>query len=347
MTRVLVVASFGHVNGYSTCGEHIISELVERGYDVGAKPVWLGDRKKLPKYVQDALANKFTEKPDVAICFAQPGALKQIADAKFRVIWTMYESTTTRKVHPTWVKHINEKSDALLVPSTWCHHMFLNDGVHVPTVIVPLGVDPRRPHPQRAALRKDKPYTFFTFGNLNHRKAPNELMDTFRAAFPNRENVRLVLKTFGGFFGLTNTFQIDDPRITIISAFWETDLIIKYMQTKVDAGVWLCRGEGFNIPPLEAMSAGLPVVLANNTGAADFADARYCLPVRTEMWVPCRLGGLWATPDWGVAAQQMRYCYEHQEEAEAMGQRAAQWVTDNWTWKHSIDKMIAMLGMAP
>jgi len=346
-TKVLVVASFDTVNGYSTCGEHIIKQLVDRGYEVGAKHLYLGDVKKLPEVVKTALAHKFTERPDLGICFAPPGRLKTIAEAKFRVAWSMHESTTTRKIHPTWVNHINNNCDALLVPSVWSQHVFLNDGVHVPTVVVPLGVEPRQPNPNRKALRKDKPYIFFTFGKLNYRKAPDEMMQVFREAFPTEQDVRLVLKTVGGFFGLSNTFQVNDPRITIINSFWETDHIIKYMQSGTDVGIWLCRGEGFNIPPLEAMSAGLPVILANNTGSADFADPRYCLPVRTATWVPCRLGGFWATPDWKQAGEKMRYCYEHRDEVEAMGQRVMKWVTDNWTWKHSIDKLVSMLGLTP
>src|SRR6185312_8936542 len=121
-------------------------------------------------------------------------------------------------------------------------------------VVAPLGVEAPRP----ALVPIPTTGTVFgTAGRMAHggsRKGLNEVMAAFVAAFPDPDlPVRLDVKCWPDC--LPRLVVPDDPRIRVITDAW----------TAHDLGAWYdgltcyvtaSRGEGYGLPPLEAMAHG-------------------------------------------------------------------------------------------
>ena len=92
--------------------------------------------------------------------------------------------------------------------------------------------------------------------------------------------------------------------------------------------LFLSKGEGFGMPPREAMATGMPVIFANNTGMESM-DSIYNWGIRTAKTEPSPLGGNWRIPDWDQAIDAMRWVYEHQEKAFSLAEQGAKWFVEN------------------
>lgn len=95
------------------------------------------------------------------------------------------------------------------------------------------------------------------------------------------------------------------------------------------AAVFLSRAEGgSNLMAMEALAAGLPLVISNNTGHRDIISDEWCFPVRKES--PVYVGGEqgsaviegWGEADIDEALQALEDIYMNPSSAHAKGIRA-------------------------
>jgi glycosyltransferase involved in cell wall biosynthesis len=267
------------------------------------------------------------------------------------IAYTMFETTATPL---PWTAPMN-LCRRILTPCQTSADSFRARGVTVPIHVVPLGVNPENwPVVDRSG--RDGPFTFLMAGGLTHRKNPTTAVRAFLCAFPNGEDVRLVLKTRagerGGFVDWVRTIPRDD-RICVVSTNSTPQEMREYFNA-ADAFVWPSRGEGFGIPPLEAMATGLPTIVADNSGMSQYCDPRYNYPIPCqEVAVPSeRNGGFpkvwgdcgnWWEPDGDAVVEAMREIYANRDKARKRGERAAEWVRDNWTVTHTCQKILEIV----
>jgi glycosyltransferase involved in cell wall biosynthesis len=96
-----------------------------------------------------------------------------------------------------------------------------------------------------------------------------------------------------------------------------------------DCYVSLHRAEGVGLGMAEAMFLGKPVIGTNYSGNLDFMNAEnsllvdYCMTELSEGVATYERGSRWAEPSIEHAAELMRFVYEHQDEAKAIGSRAS------------------------
>jgi glycosyltransferase involved in cell wall biosynthesis len=232
----------------------------------------------------------------------------------------------------------------LIVP---CNHnlkVFRNCGVKIPISVVPLGIDPKMfPYMDRPSRSK---FTFLMLGTLTLRKNPGAVVETFMSLFKDKKDVRLILKTqsktlppikFPGY-----DIQIIDSHMT------PQELRMLYYEA--DAFVFPSKGEGFGLPPLEAMATGLPTILARNSGMADFSRKKYNYPVPTlkkidaEMY-PRNWGyvGKYYLPNREALKKYMWEVYSKRDESRKVGENASKWVHGHWTYRHSAQKLVQIL----
>jgi glycosyltransferase involved in cell wall biosynthesis len=276
----------------------------------------------------DAAAHlQYRHFPQWTLAHCLPDDLPRLKSPR-TVSWTMWEMDRipdgTRKEVPfgDWARLINEHSQRLVVPCRHNAEVFANCGVQVPITVIPYGLDtdiwPYIERPERET------FTVVQYGDLTDRKGPFEAVVAFQRAFPTEQNVRLILKSQHGHFGKATGGPpiIRDPRITLIDATWTRPQLVNFLGA-ADAFIWLSRGEGFGLPPLQAALTGLPVVMTTHSGMAEYYKPQYFYGVQSTGTSPAPLYGKWQEPDVDHAARHLRYIYEHRGQALKKGRRAA------------------------
>jgi hypothetical protein len=209
-------------------------------------------------------------------------------------------------------------------------------------------------------LRQPKEtFTFITYGTLSGRKAPLETIETFKKAFPidRYPQVRMEFKTRLGVFGWGQNQlpgRLDDPRIKIIDTAtpgappdWLPQQVYEWL-VGADAMLFLTKGEGFGMPPREAMATGLPTIFTDCTGMEDVANKRYNWPIPVGHEEPSPLGGNWRLYNEDATIETMRWMVEHREEAYAKGLKGAEWFLRTWGNEAAGAKLKAVIeGVTP
>lgn len=169
-----------------------------------------------------------------------------------------------------WVTEINAHVDELWVPSAFVRDMYVAGGVDPERVVsIPNGVDLDLFRPGTDETRRADGVRFLFVGGLIWRKAPDVLLNAWRRAFPDRDDVTLVIKDFGadGVYRDGDRAAISEyvtsgarPRIELLDEkLSPAELAALYRSC--DVLVHPYRGEGFAMPVLEAMACGLPVIV--------------------------------------------------------------------------------------
>ena len=114
-------------------------------------------------------------------------------------------------------------------------------------------------------------------GAVQSRKNSARLIEAFRA-MPN--DWRLVLAGSAGFGANKIVAAIRDPRVTITGYISESELSDLYSRASIFAFPSL--DEGFGIPILEAMAAGIPVITSNRSAMPEIAGGAALLVDPTD-----------------------------------------------------------------
>jgi glycosyltransferase involved in cell wall biosynthesis len=351
--RVRFLEYFGPIDsrfGYGGGGISILRALTRLGVQVSVHPHYNGKGDfdvaypvDLPADAKEQLTPR-TWLPDVALCHCLPSDLYR-NDTKRKVAWTMWESSRIPFGNfeafgvpfGNWTEHINRHAERLVVPCRHNAEVFKNCGVDLPITVIPYGLDtdiwPFVERPERDT------FTVVQYGDLTSRKGPMEAVAAFQRAFPTERNVRLVLKTQHGRLGDGAMPIFNDPRIQVINATFTRAQLIEMLAAS-DCFIWLSRGEGFGLPPVQAMLTGLPVVMTTHTGMAEYYRPSYFYGVKDAGLSESKLGGEWYEPDVDHAAEQLRAVYENRKVALRKAKQGAGWLRNNF----SLDAFAGRLG---
>lgn len=179
------------------------------------------------------------------------------------------------------VSVLNSSFDGALMPVRTVQKALIDSGVHIPTVLTGLAADIE---PYRDVCRREGPAkTFLHVSSCFPRKGVDVLLEAWGRAFTARDGVTLVIKTFPNphndvhdqVHALSRRYPEMAP-IHILNRDMERDELVE-LYRDADVMVLPTRGEGYNLPALEAMAAGLPLITTGYGGHRDFAgpaDAR-------------------------------------------------------------------------
>lgn len=299
-----------------------------------------------------ALKSKPFELADVGIGHGFPNMFSSLQNNKLRVGYTMFETDVLPDgfnewtgAWPTPAEAINRQLDLLLVPCTHNVGMFRDNGVTIPIEVAPNGVEQRQfSYVERP---KRETFTFLIMGTLTLRKNPGNVIQAFAQLFADKPDAKLVIKTQSGTHGHLEFDKMGN--IQIIDELAD-EKAMKRLMYEADCFVFPSRGEGFGLPPLEAMATGLPTIIADNTGMKDYADDRYNYTVKFGQKTPALrypktwgYVGSWYESDFDDLKAKMLYVYEHQDEARAVGKAAAEWVKNEWSYDKAAQKLIAAI----
>jgi FkbM family methyltransferase len=225
-----------------------------------------------------------------------------------------------------------------LLDEVWTVSDFCRDALArhttIPVKTIPV---PVRDHgavnaPRRAAGEPAQFLFAFDFNSTAQRKNPGGVVAAFQRAFPEREDVRLVIKTINARLhpGVAERLRIevaDDPRIELIERYLSVAELHELYDTST-CYVSLHRSEGFGLTVAEAMVRAMPVISTDYSSTREFLDERTGWPIRYRMVpvgngaLPYHPDGVWADPDVGAAAAAMRQIVEDPEEATRRGKAA-------------------------
>lgn len=162
------------------------------------------------------------------------------------------------------------------------------------------------------------------------RKNPQAVLRAFREAFPEKENVGIVIK-------ISNSTEKEVELIrqmlpTAANIYFITDILTRDQVNGLiqcaDAVVSLHRSEGFGLVMAEAMLLGTPVIATNWSANSEFMTEDTSCLVKADMITlkedvgAFKKGNRWADADIRQAAGYMRMLFEHPEYGKAMAERA-------------------------
>jgi hypothetical protein len=147
---------------------------------------------------------------------------------------------------------------------------------------------------------------------------------------------RLGLQSSGG--KVSYLFNLEVPHYQLGSLYRSADCFVS-----------TSRGEGWNMPLMEAMACGLPAIATAWGAHLEFFHEEVGYPLRIRGTVPAVArcpyyeGFRWADPDPEHLRFLLRDIYENREEARRRGAAAARDVAANWTWARSAQKIVERL----
>jgi glycosyltransferase involved in cell wall biosynthesis len=199
-----------------------------------------------------------------------------------------------------------------------------NVGMAVDPIEVPDWASSRAFLAERLPLGPNTFVFFAAFDSFSflERKNPHGLVDAFRAAFGEDEDVRLVLKTHNRDFVMDahQTMRWEriveiaarDRRIVIINETLQFSDLMR-LKKGADAYVSLHRSEGWGMGMVEAMQLGVPVVATGYSGNVDFTTPETAFLVDYTLIEPgpneylfVDRGQVWAAPLMESAVAQLR-----------------------------------------
>lgn len=332
-------------SGFGSVSMNAVKSLSKNGIDVcfGGERF---DEQTFPDKEFDKL-KKNTDPNCIMIQYRQPGQYRRrMTERMFG--YTPWETT---KVPASWVERMNEM-EGIFTTCKQNKQAFIDSGVKVPIYIYYHGINSKdysfmeRP--------EDPVWVFGTLGRLSMRKGTDLVVQAFKEEFKTEKDVALILKSSDAivpFEGISNMkSKARDERITIIGEVLSHEKKLE-LYKMMDCFVFPSRGEGFGLPPMEAMATGLPVIMTNWAGLSEYGNKEDTMlldykMVKAENFTKqiykedC---GEWSEPDLDQLKKYMRWSYEHRSESRKMGKKASIRIHRDWTWDKVTGKFIRTL----
>lgn len=339
---------FHPYDGYGRFGRHMVKALLEEGVDVN--PI-VRSQQRMPDWMLEHVGIGWDR---LTIACLPPYMLRRPAGR----CWA-YSMTEGTDLPAGWGDTVNEVAERLLVPCAQNADAFRKGGVTVPIHVVPGGTSPEEfPVYQNGHVDfsevpttdRDGTYTFLAMGDRGGRKGWPETWQAWWAEFGDDPNARLVIKSRAepnSLIQLLSNAENTNPRIT----FWNENVPeTAEIYRRADCIVLPSRSEGWGMPHREAAMMGLPVIVSRYSGLDDGHTDEWAVGVVETLHpepVPSsyktHMAGEWMRPDEGELATAMRWCYENREEAAERGKKAAHWLRENQTWRHSARRVMELV----
>lgn len=354
--KIIWDAPVGFNNGYGKASMMLAEAMGDKVDTYAIASDWLGSRYE---YVPDKLRTLLDKRAGnidsfYVIFFPAWEFTRRVAQRT--IGYTMLEAT---RIPQSWVDNCNNYCERVIVPCEQQRQAFIDSGVKVDVKSIPLGLTPSL-FPERDYIDDDN-FVFGTMGTLTYRKGTDLLVKAYKKLFPRDKypNVYLSIKTLSTAGVLKLWFMseedLTDNRIILnVESFSPEELVKNFFHT-LDCFVFPTRGEGFGLPPLEAMMTGLPVIGTGFSGMSEFMVEGVSLPLDYKLedmprgdWrgYPPELqaeGQQWAEPNFDDLCDKMKYAYDNRDKMKAMGKKARKFALKNFTADLAAERVIQYL----
>ena len=330
--KVVWVGWFWEHSGYAAMNRSYVRGLHNLGWNMGIEtincPLEISEEEfHYFNNLRNFYPNGNTNVPDLfldpevikVVCWIP---LKGIPRFKSNIIYTMMES---RSVGDFFIKTCSENYDVCWTPTEYYSNQMQEDGLSIPSMVVPIGVDDiykkenvkenlnikykvfskRRPIPG-----KPEGFKFLSVFRWNYRKGPDVLIKAFLREFTYKDDVSLVIMSKHAAASREKRFSdaVEAEICQLVEEFgndssapiYWSDANIPYedMPTMYAMGDCFClpsRGEGLGLPCLEASRMGLPTILPHHTGLSDYVTDNTSFTFDTDGWEVCDNNPKWSS----------------------------------------------------
>jgi hypothetical protein len=309
--KISYVTNRGDLNthgGYGIAGFNIVTSLQKLGhtipFDDSTAPVQLN------------------------FCFPSVFADSLRSD-QYQIWLAVFEST---KLKPEWYDIVQEV-DEVWCPSYKYAKILENDGIKV-SKIYPHGLEPMWRPVKRQRLPQDKVRFLFEGGSA--RKNPQFVYEAFKTAFGDSTDVELIIKEkyqnvvreYSG----QNIIGSPGGNVKIITKILEPDQMVNLFMMS-DCLVGASAGEGFGLPPLQALGMGIPVIFTEE--AVPYSNLLRGLGIKSTYgaspW-PSMHPGEVLFPDFDDLVDKLKYVKENIDSLLPAFYRQAWQIHDQYDW---------------
>lgn len=253
-----------------------------------------------------------------------------------------------------------------IAPSNWSRDGLLRSGATLDQIrVIPLGVDPQLYQPlqpgEREALRRQlgwgNQFVFLTVGSLDDCDGIRPLLKAFAQIVDRYPDSRLVLKGCDALYA-SNGYLIDasqsildasalakvQPRLAYLGTTLPTEQLVRLYQA-ADAYVSPYLATGFNLPVLEAMACGLPVICTAGGPTDDFIHPDFGLKINSTFRTKA-IGNqvrFFLHPDWEHLASLMGTIMNQPDFCNQARQIVPEFAAQNYTWKQTVNRLIQVV----
>ena len=303
-----------------------------------------------------------TSQPDdINICFVAANIHEHFRGRNIQ--WVVFESTRI----PATIQPAIQGADQVWVPSAWGHSVLVAHGIDANRIrIVPEGVDGARFHAHGRRPRSTaRPFRFLSVGKYEQRKGIDLTIEAFAQVHANQPDLELVIKS--NYF--TNHRQkhdalqgkISDLGLNNVTLLWGemTESQLADLYRVCDAFVLPTRAEGWGLPLIEAVAAGLPIITTMYSGHMEFLQhvtdsvlpvahvmtridcAEYCsyYPAPDNDW------GVWARPDVASLVTCMQQALQQEHRLYDRAQHNSKIIRERFSWSQSAEQALACMGI--
>ena len=348
--KVLLHSALARYSGLGNDGIDLAGALIRKGVDVYVNPVTA--QPPLPQEVAELLTKTLDAPFDLMIVHTDVGGI-DIAPAHRNaadlvVGWSMWEfSTLDNLAGRSHFKKRMKNLDALVGYSQVSTEAFRGLAPRgLPLATLQGGYDAER-WPQVERDWTSDSFRFVMNGVMNARKNPYAAIAAFaelKQEHPEEfEPAELHIHT---------RMQTLPPelmqRVPKLWIYYETltDAEMLLFYRIGHALIATSRGEGKNLPALEMLSTGAPVLYTDWAGHQEWGSSDYAYPLRMELRPVAARGNpecKWAEVDQRHLKETMLHCFRNRAEVRDKGLIAAQTIPRTHSWEHVIDRFFDLL----
>lgn len=239
-----------------------------------------------------------------------------------------------------------QKSDLIICPSEAATRAFREAPLDIPIRVAMFGVDDA----QFEYVERDwhRTLNFLHPGATQFRKGSWMVAEAFVSAFDASDIVKLkfVSHQILPMFTRMKAEYGSHPNIEFVDGFRESPESV-YEDQHVYVSPHL--SEGFGLCQLEGMASGMPGLMARCSAPLEYFRKEFGWYVEmSENYAPIaqclpETAGFWRLPDVRSLTQAMRSAYEHRDECEKRGRAASEFILNNLTWGHSVERIKEVL----
>jgi glycosyltransferase involved in cell wall biosynthesis len=368
--KIKIIGPACDTSGISKCVREISLRLFDLGQDVRIADIETFSVNKYPftnqteaQKIAFMKGNRLYGEDFFTIHFYPLDRFINYGANPYNIFFNMFE---TDKIPDSWKLILNDSQvKEVWVPTKFNYNTFKDSGVVEDKLkVVNLGVDLNK-YPFKERLLNQEDFKFLFISEFRRAKGYELLLSAFYEEFKNDSNVKLLFKC------TTNTsIQMDNFLKTSIQPFKKgskAEVILitgsrpeEFMNSLYevsDCFVLPTRGEGWCLPAVQAMAAGLPLIITNATAPTEYCTnensmlvSAYKKEIDDLQWLweqPAQKGHCWWDPDFNDLKKKLRFAYENREACQKLATQARKDI-EKYTWENTAKQIISNLdGIKP